>query len=92
MYCTAWTSLMDRACPGIAIGVNAAVISIMTEWLSDLKMGFCTDGWWLNQEFCCWEVDTDEDGGCLAWRPWTTFTGGKWVIYVVFAVGNSSSS
>ncbi|KAG9006370.1 glycerol ethanol, ferric requiring protein [Tulasnella sp. JGI-2019a] len=70
---------------GIAIGVNAALISMMTEWLSDLKMGFCTDGWWLNKDFCCWEVSTDEDGGCVAWRPWTSYAAGEWLIYVLFA-------
>ena len=33
-----------------------AVISIATEWASDLKQGYCSAGWWLNQKFCCWEV------------------------------------
>ena len=32
-----------------------AVISIATEWASDLKTGYCTAGWWLNRKFCCWE-------------------------------------
>ncbi|KAJ7933767.1 Cl-channel protein [Mycena leptocephala] len=34
---------------GVCIGLNAAIISIVTEWLSDIKMGYCHDGWWLNQ-------------------------------------------
>jgi chloride channel 3/4/5 len=34
---------------GICIGLNAAIISITTEWLSDIKMGYCSDGWWLNR-------------------------------------------
>ncbi|KAG0151846.1 hypothetical protein CROQUDRAFT_667560 [Cronartium quercuum f. sp. fusiforme G11] len=42
---------------GAAIGVNAALISIITAWLSNLKMGFCRQGWWLNQKFCCWEIE-----------------------------------
>lgn len=33
-----------------------AIISIATEWASDLKTGYCRAGWWLNQKFCCWEM------------------------------------
>jgi len=43
-------------CSGILIGLNMAIISIATEWASDLKQGYCSAGWWLNQKFCCWEV------------------------------------
>lgn len=70
---------------GIAIGVNAAVISIVTEWLSDIKMGYCSDGWWLNQQFCCWEID-DEGDTCEAWHQWSTAMPARWAIYVLFAV------
>ncbi len=41
---------------GILIGLNMAVISIATEWASDLKQGYCKAGWWLNAKFCCWEM------------------------------------
>ncbi|KAL4260193.1 Chloride channel protein [Pleurotus pulmonarius] len=70
---------------GICIGLNAAVISIVTEWLSDIKMGYCSDGWWLNQQFCCWEVDYDETDGCESWHPWSTVTLARWMIYIIFA-------
>ncbi|TFK53546.1 hypothetical protein OE88DRAFT_1676743 [Heliocybe sulcata] len=70
---------------GIGIGVNAALISVITEWLSDLKMGYCSDGWWLNQQFCCWEVEGDEDNPCDSWHPWSTVTAARWLIYVLFA-------
>jgi len=65
--------------------VNAALISIITEWLSDIKMGYCTDGWWLNQQFCCWEVESDEEF-CPSWHLWSTAPPARWLIYVVFAV------
>ncbi|MBW0474197.1 hypothetical protein O181_013912 [Austropuccinia psidii MF-1] len=42
---------------GASIGLNAALISIITSWLSDLKMGYCRQGWWLNEKFCCWEIE-----------------------------------
>lgn len=70
---------------GMFIGVNAAVISIVTAWLSDIKMGYCRDAWWLNRHFCCWEVDS-EDGGCSSWRSWGYYTPEKWLIYVLCAV------
>lgn len=71
---------------GAGIGANAAIISIITEWLSDVKMGYCSDGWWLNQQFCCWELDGDEDSGCESWHLWSTVTVARWFIYVLFAV------
>jgi H+/Cl- antiporter ClcA len=39
---------------GIAIGLNAALLNIITEWLSDVKMGYCETGFYLNENFCCW--------------------------------------
>jgi chloride channel 3/4/5 len=73
-------------CVGAGIGLNAAIISIITEWLSDIKMGYCSDGWWLNQQFCCWELDGDEDSGCDSWHLWSTVSVARWFIYVLFAV------
>ncbi|KAI9507496.1 voltage-gated chloride channel [Russula earlei] len=74
---------------GAGIGFNAAVISIITEWLSDIKMGYCSDGWWLNQQFCCWELDGDEDIGCDSWHLWSTVSVARWFIYVLFAAAFS---
>ena len=76
----------DDLCAGAGIGINAALISIVTEWLSDMKMGYCSDGWWLNQQFCCWELEVDDDGACDAWHLWSTVTVARWFIYVLFAV------
>jgi hypothetical protein len=82
--CSLMTSFRERA--GAGIGLNAAIISIITEWLSDIKMGYCSDGWWLNQQFCCWELDGDEDSGCDSWHLWSTVSVARWFIYVMFAV------
>ncbi|CAK5265424.1 unnamed protein product, partial [Mycena citricolor] len=70
---------------GVCIGVNAAIISIVTEWLSDIKMGYCSDGWWLNEQFCCWEIEGDDTDGCDSWHPWSHVTIARWFIYVLFA-------
>lgn len=58
----------------------------MSEWLSDLKFGYCSDGWWLNQQFCCWEIEGEEVDGCDSWRPWSDVTLARWFIFVLFAV------
>ena len=47
---------------GIAIGLNAAVLDIVTEWLSDIKLGYCETAFYLNQNFCCWGVDNPDEG------------------------------
>ena len=44
---------------GAAIGLNAAFLNIVTEWLSDIKRGHCTTAFYLNENFCCWGA---EDG------------------------------
>lgn len=70
--------------------MNAALISIITEWLSDLKMGYCYDGWWLNQQFCCWEIEYEDEAGCDSWHPWSDVVLAQWIIYVMFAVSVTS--
>ncbi|KAJ2102248.1 glycerol ethanol, ferric requiring protein [Coemansia sp. S100] len=70
---------------GVLIGVNTAMISIVTEWLSDAKQGVCSRGWWLNQKFCCWE---EADEACAAWLTWDqALVGGssgfiRWLAFV----------
>lgn len=46
---------------GAAIGLNAAFLNIITEWLADIKLGYCTSHFYLNEDFCCWGED---NGGC----------------------------
>ena len=71
---------------GVCIGLNAAIVSIVSEWLSDIKMGYCSDGWWLNQQFCCWEIEGEEVDGCDSWHTWSHITLARWFIFVIFAV------
>lgn len=70
---------------GIGIGLNAALISIITVWLSDLKMGYCTTGWWLSQKFCCAEV-SEEGEACAEWRNWGGIEPFRYMAYIFFAV------
>ncbi|KAM6502118.1 Cl-channel protein [Amanita muscaria] len=70
---------------GVCIGLNAGIASIVSVWLADIKMGYCSDGWWLNQQFCCWEIEGDEADGCDSWHPWSDVTLARWLIFVIFA-------
>jgi H+/Cl- antiporter ClcA len=51
---------------GAAIGLNAAFLNIVTEWLSDIKLGYCTTAFYLNENFCCWGEDNGKRCGFLA--------------------------
>lgn len=44
---------------GIAVGIIAAGIDIASNWLGDIKTGYCKNGpgggkFYLNRKFCCW--------------------------------------
>ncbi|KAI9809180.1 MAG: hypothetical protein M1825_002471 [Sarcosagium campestre] len=45
---------------GAAIGLNAAFLNIVTEWLSDIKLGYCSTAFYLNENFCCWKEENGE--------------------------------
>ena len=68
---------------GIVIGVNAAWINVITEWLSDFKLGYCSEGWYLNQQFCCWQEPFET---CSQWKPWSSITLISYLFYILFAV------
>ena len=48
---------------GILTGLLAASIDVASDWLADLKTGFCKSGgnsggrFYLNKVFCCWGLD-----------------------------------
>ncbi|KAI1007865.1 putative chloride channel protein [Podosphaera aphanis] len=65
----------------IAIGANAAFLNIITEWLSDIKLGYCDTAFYLNENFCCW----GEDNGCDNWHRWSSFTPVNYLMYIMFA-------
>ena len=66
---------------GIAIGLNAAFLNIVTEWLSDIKLGYCTTAFYLNKSFCCWGAES----GCSEWHRWSSFWPINYVLYIAFA-------
>jgi chloride channel 3/4/5 len=38
------------------VGILAAAIDIISDWLGDLKEGFCKPTFYLNRGFCCWGI------------------------------------
>lgn len=86
---------------GILTGVLAASIDVASDWLADLKTGFCRNGgqdtggrFYLNKVFCCWGLD--QYAQCKDWVPWSVALrvfrkGGSWVVgyafFSTFSVG-----
>lgn len=66
---------------GATIGMIASFLNIITEWLSDIKLGYCKTAFYLNESFCCW----GEDNGCDDWEAWTGFGPLNYFIYIMFA-------
>ncbi|KAJ6090464.1 hypothetical protein N7486_009279 [Penicillium sp. IBT 16267x] len=79
---------------GIAVGIIAASIDIATNWLGDLKTGYCKNGsgggkFYLNRSFCCWGLD--DQTKCMDWTPWgsalgSSSVGGKYTIEYIFFI------
>ncbi|TKA77113.1 hypothetical protein B0A49_01406 [Cryomyces minteri] len=66
---------------GAAIGLNAAFLNIVTEWLSDVKLGYCTTAFYLNENFCCWGAEN----GCDEWHRWSSLWPMNYILYVLFS-------
>ncbi|KAL9029165.1 MAG: hypothetical protein Q9196_002559 [Gyalolechia fulgens] len=66
---------------GAAIGLNAGFLNIITEWLSDIKLGYCTTAFYLNENFCCW----GDEKGCPEWHRWSSFWLLNYLFYFVFS-------
>ncbi|KAJ4313082.1 chloride channel [Neodidymelliopsis sp. IMI 364377] len=63
---------------GILSGGIAAFIDVASDWLADLKTGYCSsvegDGrFYLNKGFCCWGIDTGDQ--CADWQEWGSAMG-----------------
>jgi hypothetical protein len=88
-----WTQEADQhprspvGSAGAAIGLIAALISILTEWLASIKLGYCTSGWWLKEKFCCLGADDGADGStCADYHEWGGGGPVAWFVYVTCAV------
>ncbi|GAA5822428.1 hypothetical protein JCM3770_000267 [Rhodotorula araucariae] len=60
---------------GVLTGGVASALDILSAWLSDLRMGKCTDMWWMSKGLCCAGLDPGEP--CRAWRTWGEIAAGE---------------
>ncbi|KAL8885678.1 MAG: hypothetical protein Q9192_006606 [Flavoplaca navasiana] len=79
---------------GLAAGILAAGIDIISDWLGDLKTGYCKPGaggghFYLNKGFCCW--GHEEWSQCQGWTTWgaalpVKSTAGIYIVEYIFFV------
>jgi chloride channel 3/4/5 len=79
---------------GLASGIFAAAIDVASDWLGDLKTGYCSAGpdsgrFYLNKYFCCFGYD--EFAQCRDWVPWSlalhvSSAAGRWFIEYFFFI------
>lgn len=80
---------------GLMVGVVAAFINIASDWLADIKIGYCRDTklgtqFYLSKQFCCW--GHDEFSQCQDWTPWRkalhidNLSGGYVVEFIFFVL------
>jgi chloride channel 3/4/5 len=79
---------------GMLVGAVAAGINVTTDWLGDLKEGYCSSGpegghFYLNKAFCCYGYD--QGSKCDGWKSWgdalgVHSKGGKWFVEYFFFV------
>lgn len=79
---------------GLMVGIVAAFINIASDWLADIKTGYCKDTtigtqFYLSKQFCCW--GHDELSQCQDWTPWRKALhidnlGGAYVVEFIFFV------
>lgn len=79
---------------GVASGMLAAGIDVASDWLADLKTGFCRSGdgggqFYLNKGFCCW--GHEELAQCQGWTSWSSAlyvrsSAGRFVVGYIFYI------
>lgn len=84
---------------GIAVGILAASIDVVSLYLGDLKEGYCSSSFYLSKSFCCWGLT--EDDVCHNWLKWSdalnTYSRGggymiNYVLYVLYAAALAASA
>ncbi|KAJ1678021.1 hypothetical protein EV182_004947 [Spiromyces aspiralis] len=59
---------------GIAMGIIATFMATTSQWMSDIKGGYCRGRFYLNKRFCCLEAidqSTNESRPCEDWIAWS---------------------
>lgn len=65
---------------GITIGVVAGSLNIVTEYLSNLRTGYCSSHFYLNRNFCCWgELNESQ---CSNWVEYSSFAPFNYIMFI----------
>ncbi|KAI0035335.1 chloride channel [Vararia minispora EC-137] len=56
---------------GIGVGLAGGWLDVLVKWLSDLREGRCTYGFFYNSVTCC--SSTDAGQVCFEWRTWSNY-------------------
>lgn len=77
---------------GVAAGMLAAGIDVASDWLGDIKTGYCRTGagggqFYLNKAFCCW--GHEEWAQCQGWTSWgralhISSSAGQFIVEYIF--------
>lgn len=65
---------LDLSHLSLKLGSLAGLIDISAHWMTDLKEGICTGGFWFNHEHCCWNsehVTFEDRDKCPEWNSWS---------------------
>jgi len=66
---------------GITIGFVAGSLNIVTEYLSNIRTGYCSTHFYLNKSFCCWgEL---EESKCTDWVRYSIFPPFNYIMYIL---------
>lgn len=69
---------------GIAIGFVAGSLNIVTEYLSNIRTGYCSSHFYLNKNFCCWgEL---EESKCTDWVHYSNFPLFNYSMYILISL------
>lgn len=69
---------------GIAIGFVAGSLNIVTEYLSNIRTGYCSSHFYLNKNFCCWgEL---EESKCTDWVHYSSFGPFNYAMYILISL------
>ncbi|ODQ63813.1 hypothetical protein NADFUDRAFT_79986 [Nadsonia fulvescens var. elongata DSM 6958] len=72
---------------GIAMGGLASLLNIVTPWLSDIKLGHCSEANYLSKAFCCWGSSRQ-----CKWTPWTLSNIGSYILYILSSIVLASTA
>ncbi|CCH40661.1 Chloride channel protein [Wickerhamomyces ciferrii] len=69
---------------GITIGFVAASLNIVTEYLSNIRTGYCSSHFYLNKSFCCWgEL---EESKCSNWVEYSQFAPLNYTMFILISL------